>query len=98
MRDGDRSKLRDKVLREVRTPVLFIQGTRDKLCPLDLLEKARCEMTAPNFLHVVEGGDHSLNVPKRALAAAGRKQNDVDDTICDAINAFLAGRDLATTP
>src|SRR4051812_24693535 len=61
---GDRSKLRDKVLRALRTPILFVQGTRDLLCPLDLLESVRAGMTAPNRLHVVEGGDHSLMVLK----------------------------------
>src|SRR5439155_6710086 len=29
------------------TPILFVQGTRDSLCPLDLLERARTEMKAP---------------------------------------------------
>src|SRR5437763_2617121 len=62
---GDPSKLRDKVLRELRTPILFVQGTRDPLCPLELLEAVRAQMTAANFLHVVEGGDHSLRVLKR---------------------------------
>ncbi len=33
---GDRAKMRDSVLRQLRKPVLFIQGTRDPLCPLDL--------------------------------------------------------------
>src|SRR5436853_6188285 len=64
---GDRSKLRDQVLRDLRTPVLFVQGTRDLLCPPDLLEGVRSEMTAPNFLHLVEGGDHSLLVRKKDL-------------------------------
>ena len=36
---GDRSKLRDEVLRSSGTPILFVQGTRDALCPLDLLER-----------------------------------------------------------
>ena len=30
---GDPTKLRDKVLRELQTPILFVQGTRDSLCP-----------------------------------------------------------------
>ena len=30
---GDHSKLRDKVLRTLQTPILFVQGTRDSLCP-----------------------------------------------------------------
>jgi predicted alpha/beta-hydrolase family hydrolase len=88
---GDRTKLRDDVLRRLRTPILFIQGTRDALCPLDLLERVRGEMTAPNFLHVVEGGDHSLIVTKRQLEAAGQTQADVDERILQRISQFIAG-------
>jgi uncharacterized protein len=86
---GDRAKLRDKVLRVMTTPILFVQGTRDSLCPLDLLEGVRAEMKAPNFLHLVEGGDHSLMVSKRQLAAAGETQAEVDDRILEAIAKFL---------
>ena len=71
---GDPKRLRDKVLRELRTPILFVQGTRDSLCPLDLLENVRKEMKAPNFLHIVEGGDHSLQVTKTQLKNAGETQ------------------------
>src|SRR5438105_596584 len=73
---GDPTKLRDKVLRELQTPILFVQGTRDSLCPLDLLGRIRAEMKAPTFLHVVEGGDHSLLVSKRQLAAAAETQKE----------------------
>jgi len=83
---GDRSKLRDQVLRDLRTPILFVQGTRDPLCPLDLLETVRSKMTAPNFIHVVEGGDHSLLVRKKDLA--NETQNDVDQRILGAIATF----------
>jgi len=87
---GDRTKLRDEVLRALDTPILFIQGTRDALCPLDLLERVRTEMKAPNFLHVVEGGDHSLRVPKRQLQAKGETQEDVNQRIFQAITAFVS--------
>ena len=83
---GDRSKLRDQVLRDLRTPILFVQGTRDPLCPLDLLESVRSKMTAPNFIHVVEGGDHSLLVRKKDLA--NETQDDVDQRILGAIATF----------
>ena len=85
---GDPSKLRDKVLLELRTPILFVQGTRDSLCPLDLLETVRAKMTAPNFLHLVEGGDHSLIVRKRDLGS--ETQHDVDKRIVEAIGQFVA--------
>ena len=46
---GDRSKLRDKVLRALETPILFVQGTRDSLCPLDLLETIRSRDEGADF-------------------------------------------------
>ena len=85
---GDRSKLRDKVLRELQTPILFVQGTRDPLCPLDLLAEVRSQMKASNILHLVENGDHSLRITKRGLQAAGETQDDVDQRILAAIGTF----------
>jgi predicted alpha/beta-hydrolase family hydrolase len=86
---GDRSKLRDEVLRALTTPILFVQGTRDSLCPLDLLEQVRAEMKAPNFLHTVEGGDHSLRVPKRQLQETSKTQEDIDQQALKTIGSFV---------
>lgn len=84
---GDPTKLRDKVLRELTTPILFVQGTRDPLCPLDLLANVRQEMDAPNELFVVEGGDHSLGVLKKQ-----EPQDAADARILEAIGDFVARR------
>jgi hypothetical protein len=86
---GDRTKLRDEVLRALTTPILFVQGTRDSLCPLDLLERVRAQMKAPNFLHTVEGGDHSLRMPKSQLQAISKTQEDIDQQILKAIGKFV---------
>ena len=86
---GNRTKLRDEVLRALTTPILFVQGTRDSLCPLDLLERGRAEMKAPNFLHSVQGGDHSLRVPKRQIHGTGGTQEDIDQEIFKAIAGFV---------
>ena len=88
---GDPAKLRDEALLALRTPTLFVQGTRDRLCPLDLLQGVRARMTARNALHVVEGGDHSLLVAKSALTVQGISQHQVDSRIRDVIAEFLAG-------
>jgi uncharacterized protein len=93
---GDRTKLRDEVLRALITPILFVQGTRDALCPLDLLARVRGEMKAANFLHVVEGGDHSLRVPKRQLKATGETQEHMDQFVCDAVARFIDQSKLST--
>jgi uncharacterized protein len=87
---GDRTKLRDEVLRALTMPILFVQGTRDALCPPDLLERVRAEMKAPNYLHVVEGGDHSLRVPKRKLQATAETQEEVDQRILRSIAEFVS--------
>ena len=87
---GDRTKVRDEVLRTLTTPIVFVQGTRDALGPLDLLERVRAEMKAPNFLHVVEGGDHSLRVPKRQLQVIGETQEEVDQRILKSIADFVS--------
>ncbi|MGC2353792.1 MAG: alpha/beta family hydrolase [Candidatus Udaeobacter sp.] len=86
---GDRTKLRNEVLHALTTPILFVQGTRDSLCPLDLLERVRAEMKAPNFLHAVEGGDHSLRVPKRQLQGTSKTQEDIDQQILKTIGKFV---------
>ncbi|HZZ24983.1 MAG TPA: alpha/beta family hydrolase [Roseiarcus sp.] len=86
---GDRSKLRDQVLMELKTPILFAQGTRDPLCPLDLLEGVRKRMRANSTLYVVEGGDHSLVVAKAALKALGSSQEQVDESMVTAIARFV---------
>ena len=88
---GDRAKLRDQVLRALTTPILFVQGSRDSLCPLDLLERVRAEMKAPNFLHVVENGDHSLRVSKRQQQGSNQTQEDVDQRVFQSIAEFIAG-------
>src|SRR5438067_4180070 len=86
---GDRTKLRDEILRALTTPILFVQGTRDSLCPLDLLERVRGEMKAPNSLRIVTVGDHSLRVPKRELQGTSKTQEDIDQQICEAIAGFV---------
>lgn len=88
---GRAGRLRDQVLLELRVPALFVQGTRDPLCPLELLEEVRARMAAPGALHVVPEGDHSLEVTKRHLKATGTTQEDSDAAVLAAIRSFVAG-------
>lgn len=88
---GPRGDVRSEVLLALRVPVLFVQGSRDALCPLELLEEVRARMAAPSSLHVVDGGNHSLEVGARALAALGETQADVDDRALAAVARFVRG-------
>jgi uncharacterized protein len=72
--------VRDEVLLALRTPILFVQGTRDPLCPLDDLGAVRARMKAPNELSIVEGGNHSLEVPRgRAGRSSSRKMAGIEE-------------------
>ena len=82
--------LRDQVLLELSTPVLFVQGTRDPLAQIDLMEDVCSRMTAPNSIYRVDDGNHSLEVAKRTLKATGTTQDDQDQAILAAISDFLS--------
>jgi len=79
--------VRDEVLVALRTPVLFVQGTRDPLCPLDHLERVRARMTARHELHVVDGGDHSLELA--GGKSAREAQEESDRAVLEAIRRFV---------
>jgi uncharacterized protein len=59
---GNADRLRDAHLPRIRVPMLFIQGTRDPLARLDLVEALVERLHPLARLHVVAGGDHSFRV------------------------------------
>jgi uncharacterized protein len=88
LKSASSGALRDEVLLALRAPILFVQGTRDPLCPLELLAEVRARMTAPSTLLVVDGGDHSLAVSAAARKARGETQADSDARVLEAIRDF----------
>lgn len=83
--DGDRANLRTADLPGVGRPMLFVQGTRDPLCDLDLLSRVRREMRLRGALHVVEGGDHSFGLP----ASKRGEQRAAMERVADVVLAFV---------
>jgi uncharacterized protein len=73
-------------LADITVPMLFLQGTRDKLAELDLLRPVIEGLDARATLHLVEGADHSFHVPARS----GRKGDDVMQEVLDAFVAWIA--------
>ncbi|MCA8922561.1 MAG: alpha/beta fold hydrolase [Planctomycetes bacterium] len=92
---GKAGTLRDAVLRELRVPILFVQGTRDRLAPLETLEAVRAQLSTRSALHVVETGDHSLQITKTHTKATGQTQEEADARALEAVRAFLATLDRA---
>lgn len=60
---GRKDRLRDTHLYRITAPMLFFEGTRDPFCDLTLLRGVLKRLTAPFTLEIIEGGDHSFNVP-----------------------------------
>ncbi len=55
-------------------------------------------MAEPSSLHVVEGGNHSLELGVRALAARGETQDDVDARAFEAIAGFVRDVTVRSPP
>ena len=70
---GKPSSTRFDHLRDVAVPMLFLQGTRDALAELELLEPRIAELEKRATLVVIEHADHSFHVPART----GRKDAEV---------------------
>ena len=79
-------------LADIRIPMLFLQGTNDKLAELALLEPVVRRLGRKATLHLVDGADHSFHVPARS----GRNDREVLNEILDAfagwIGAIEAGK------
>lgn len=82
---GKPSNERAAHLAEVRVPMLFLQGTRDDLATLELLKPVVSGLGKLATLQLVDGGNHSFQVPK----ASGRSGADVLATLADDIAGWI---------
>lgn len=77
---------RAKHLAAASVPMLFLQGTRDKLADLNLLTPI-CQRLGAT-LHVITGADHSFRMLKRA----GRSDSEVQAELAEIIARWTALR------
>jgi uncharacterized protein len=82
---GRPSQDRAKHLFEVQIPMLFLQGTRDKLAALDQIEPLCKKLGNRATLKLFEDADHSFHVPARS----GKKDAQVLGEVLDALTAWL---------
>jgi uncharacterized protein len=81
---GKPSSDRATHLAEVKIPMLFLQGTRDALADLSLLQPVVKDLGRKATLHLAEGADHSFHV----LKSSGRNDREVLAEILDAFAAW----------
>jgi predicted alpha/beta-hydrolase family hydrolase len=72
-------------LSKVTIPMLFLQGTRDELADLGLLEPIVAGLGPHATLKKIEGADHSFHV----LARSGRNDRQVMEELLDEFVAWL---------
>jgi predicted alpha/beta-hydrolase family hydrolase len=83
---GQPEKLRDSHLYAIKARMLFVHGSRDPFCTPEIFEAVVARLPNARVLEV-EGGGHSLEVPKRTGS-----QQEVYTQVLDGIAAFLATR------
>ncbi|MEK6301263.1 MAG: alpha/beta family hydrolase [Acidobacteriota bacterium] len=81
---GKPEQLRSKHLPNITAPMLFVQGSRDSFGTPEELRTIVKNLKTPCKLYEVEGGDHSLKVPKKAGS-----QEQVYATVQDEIARWL---------
>jgi predicted alpha/beta-hydrolase family hydrolase len=82
------STKRAEHLARVKLPMLFLQGTRDKLADLSLLRPICAKLGSRATLHIIETADHSFHVLKSSgktdaevLRALARTVSEWTETI-----------------
>jgi uncharacterized protein len=83
---GKPSSDRAKHLDKVQVPMLFMQGTRDNLAELTLIEPVVTGLGPSASLHLVREADHSFHV----LARSGRNDREVMKEILNTFSTWIA--------
>jgi uncharacterized protein len=82
---GKPSAERAEHLRDVKIPMLFLQGTRDELAKLELLKPLIKRLGARAALKLLKDADHSFHVSART----GRKDAEVRAEMLDALVTWI---------
>ena len=82
---GNPEKLRAEHLKNIRAPMLFVQGTRDSLGAAAEIGSIIKQLRLPATLFAIEGGDHSFKVPK----SSGLTQEQVHATVLDEMMRWM---------
>jgi len=79
-RPGIEDGLRDGPLRGIDKPMLFLAGARDRMCRIDLLERALAGRPERE-IHVLPGADHTLEGPRREPGVREKHFHELADVV-----------------
>lgn len=81
---GRDSKDRAAHLEKVTIPQLFLQGTKDKLANIEMMNEVVADLKTAE-MKILDDGDHSFNVPKRS----GKTKEDVRKYLVQSTVTFI---------
>src|SRR5882762_7965005 len=82
---GRPDKWRDEHLKDIRAPMLFVQGARDTFGTAAEIQAVIKKRRLPAEIYVIEGGDHSFKVPK----SLGVPQETVYENVMDEVDKWI---------
>jgi predicted alpha/beta-hydrolase family hydrolase len=83
---GEPTTTRADHLSSIKIPILFLQGTRDALAELPLLQGVLRRLSAPVTLNVIDHADHSFHV----LVRSGTTDREVMHSMLDEVAGWTA--------
>lgn len=78
--------LRSAQLLRISIPMLFVQGSKDPFCRLDLLDGVLRDAASSSRVHIIEAGNHDFRVPKQT----GISAQEIHDEIVEVISGWLS--------
>jgi len=86
---GQPSDARGQHLRDVRIPLLFLQGMRDDFARLDLIEPLVARLGHRAALKLFADADHSFHVPARSGRTDADLRAELTTTLADWIKSMI---------
>lgn len=84
-RDEPTKNVRAEALYRLVSPILFVQGARDRNCDVDTLRRTLTRVGVPKTLHTIAEADNMLAVPRRS----GRPTEDVHREVLEAVDVWM---------
>ena len=78
-------------LYRIIAPMLFVQGTRDRQCDLDVLRNTLARVGAPTSLHVAEDADKNFKVPRKSSRTDELVHEELLETVTTWLEKILDG-------
>jgi hypothetical protein len=88
---GKPEKLQPEQLFRIVSPVLFLQGSRDRTCDIDLLRRTLTRVGAPSTLHVAQEADRHFKVLKKSPRTNEEVREGLLQATDDWIQKILGG-------